>query len=1092
MQNSGPNQNMSIKILEDALTSAGKHADELEWSFHFLEEHHVPYLGNEVLYEALIAKAKYSGYLARGFFTLIQENIFYKQYEFIYTLLIQEPLKAVHIVLSCIPLLKANIPYEPNKELYHACQGSLSYTSNEQMVESFLLLFAANIDYQNNPELYQALIQRSHSAKILAKIFIILMQHDILYHENVSLYKLIIDSAPCERSIHVAIDLMQHKKISYHQYPEFYKTFFLHASNADTLAECFTEVIVGHLLQDVKDIFYQALLQNHFATPYLAKGLCVFFKEKIPYTNHEALYDTPITSGYNSENLAHSFLTLAQANFPYAENKDLYAIIINHSKHAQILVNAILILQQYAISYQHIELLIEYIDLQALKNLFTVMCQLNITPQICPQYFSLNLLIKNHKIALFAVNKLKEAGYSLNLHTHIFDNILTQLNSDYCCQTTIITNINKFYAYAQNNILLARDHLHFPVQLKTLARMTSSNHLWFHNLIYGPLEKNDLTTQIEFLLEKIVNLDIYPHDLIYFNSQKHYILALPGQNEINLSLIIKHANLSQLVLKTELIEKIEKILRQFYPNETYDEDNPIVKLLPPIQQLTIGFYAHSFYKNINKFLRSSPLKSDSAPYTAHKEVICFLLNCLLHDAINKLRALPDRLLKEKILVNRIAARYQVWISDYVQKPETFIDLLKQAENDTVISPQEHEQIHTFGINPILSLYKTKFPLIRGEKLKPQHIQGRLANPYTLPALTSFSAHTHGCANFLGHGQTCTIVENPPHHYIINTLEAEILLPQGEQVITLQGPGYFISRIVRTPLLEKNDYWSELALTYAHTHHLTQDYKDQPDSIFINNINIPRPNHNSPPTYRGMLTIELIVSYFSYYAKDIAFRDFCTSLSKHNIEWLKSAAAFRFAGRESETSTSTNLEQYESYKESSTNHFALFVYNNNRQHEAISYTMAHIIRYMGNPQYETECSVHVSPDKKNDYHFFHRILNMAHKLDLARCFTANAYRKEIDYCKDLSISSSAQNHALCQIIQYNIALIKAHGQGLLCDIQPDGTLIEVNIGHKPIFAKVSHSLHSLFEISKTISIPHLENAMQDNSALVAKIAKLKLT
>jgi hypothetical protein len=242
---------------------------------------------------------------------------------------------------------------------------------------------------------------------------------------------------------------------------------------------------------------------------------------------------------------------------------------------------------------------------------------------------------------------------------------------------------------------------------------------------------------------------------------------------------------------------------------------------------------------------------------------------------------------------------------------------------------------------------------------------------------------------------------------------------------------------------------------------------------MNETTIYRPNHGLAHTYRVMLGIELVIQYFAHYALDPEFRMFCQQLSPKDIEWLRVAAAFSVSGRESEASAKNSLELAESYRQKSAEYFSQYVnknsfFNDKDMRERIT----SIVRFMGNPYYENQLNDH--PDKKERTlrNFYFRILTIAHKLDLVRCYAPSQYMEAMKVCGEWSVNSDAQSKAYKEMIQYFIDLNKAHGDTVFCDLDVHGQFAPEFQSYKPIFAEVSLSMKRAREVAETVAKPRI--------------------
>jgi hypothetical protein len=328
--------------------------------------------------------------------------------------------------------------------------------------------------------------------------------------------------------------------------------------------------------------------------------------------------------------------------------------------------------------------------------------------------------------------------------------------------------------------------------------------------------------------------------------------------------------------------------------------------------------------------------------------------------------------------------------------------------------------------------------------------------------------------------------------VINQKEGEVIFAQGEQVVTLVGAGFLVSSIKRSPTLDpKYHYLSHIALSHAFENHLSIEYTEIMSAITLNGKKIVRPNHGKAHTYRMMLMIELVLQYFAHYAVDERFKEFCQVIEDDDIEWLRVASAFSITGRESEISAMSDLQKYDKYREKCREHFLSFVKAKaSHMTASMKERMAHVIRYMGNPHYEAKenapgINEHANPNELKMRNYIHRILTIAHKLDLVRCYNAEEYSRAMQFCHDLSMKSEAQEIALAQLIRYIVELNKAHGNKLDCDIGLDGKLFTVNLPYKDIFSEVSLSMKRLFEVTQTVKRPLITQQFEYSAARVMR-------
>ena len=540
----------------------------------------------------------------------------------------------------------------------------------------------------------------------------------------------------------------------------------------------------------------------------------------------------------------------------------------------------------------------------------------------------------------------------------------------------------------------------------------------------GPLNKSISTYKVTKLLDDIANAPIENILFFYDEIEGYIIQLLPDSLKINLTLLLKDANLSHLTLSQELIERLGEKMDAITQDGKFNQtESALLNALPQASQRAIQYYTAEKYQNINRLFRGvAPDKSTNyvwlQPYDMYEKqnlLIYFICGALVNDAANKLQVLAST-----------DERFQSFLPTH----------------------------------PILS---------RKESLSQEIINRRRAAPYQVtPSITSFSASDDGFMS--GSSNVVTKMDAANLRYpIVNPTETEILIPHGETLVYApRGNTTFFASIVRSPSLEQaGRYFSHQALLYAFKHHLKNSYSAGEDAISIADKTIQRPNHGLAHTFRVMKNIDNLVSYFAHHAEEEAFRSFCQTISEEGLECLRIAAAFSVTGRESEISAKNDLPLYKQYRESSEQYFRAFLEKNQPTvfcKEGMVEKFAHLVRYMGDPNYETLAEKFKEKDHQC---YLHRILNIAHKLDLVRCYNPTEFKVALAPCVSLSRESDAQHFDFQQIIRYNIQLIKAHGSALETNITANGELLACSLPYAAPFEEVSLSLKRLFEVSDTV-------------------------
>ncbi|OGV41521.1 MAG: hypothetical protein A3F46_00270 [Legionellales bacterium RIFCSPHIGHO2_12_FULL_42_9] len=411
-----------------------------------------------------------------------------------------------------------------------------------------------------------------------------------------------------------------------------------------------------------------------------------------------------------------------------------------------------------------------------------------------------------------------------------------------------------------------------------------------------------------------------------------------------------------------------------------------------------------------------------------------------------------------------------------------------------ISQEEHDKVA-----PLFPKLNTLFPsyglVDRGENLDASEKDGefcikkrRIANSVFAPSVMSLSVLTNGSNYFNTPGTERTKIETDnSSRPVVNPEEGEILVPQGTSYLYTQNPnGGFFAREINSPgIIPKGGYWSSTAIAEAYRNHLSQPYLQSPQQITIDGITIHRPNHGLAHEYRVMIYIDLVIDYFAHHAKNESFKSFCQFITEDEREWLRVAAAYSVTGRESEIAFNDNPALYDDYRKACTIHMEAFLakYPPPSADETMRERLLDSVRWMGNPGYEHEhldkpaINQHPDPHERQHRNFIHRILSLAHNVDLPRCYGPQQFNTAMEIAREHMTQSHEQQADYTRMIRYAIDLIDAHGNGLYMDITPSGELIACSKDYREPFHKVSSNLRQLREITETIPYPKLTEQYQ---------------
>ncbi len=1016
-----------------AIVDLTYHFDTVVEIFTALKELNVPFSEDVELCLAII-KHSYSGNLIKAFQAFAEAKIAYQD-PALCKVIVENTYEYEKILLTFTTFMN-NVPY--HEALYTALIENIKHA--DKLVKGFERMAKAGFAFAEHSSFYQSLIKNPLHAEELGSAFAVLAEGGVSFKTNTMLYKAVMNNPSQAEKLASGFVTLIKGGILFKANRALYRAFIIDPFYADKLCSGFVTLAqAGFSYQKNKEL-YDLLLNHKGYSDVLAKGFVVFFQAGIPYSGNAQLYNKLAEREYFAHRFTKKTLEmLVKANIVYQKNLEFYIEVISKINHAEEIERYFQLLIDTNVLYPGNEELYQAVlDIMGQPSkfieIFSLYQQLGIHFPKYTQFYREQFLFNNDDIVFHFLSKLQAAGYSFKTHEKAFTDLFT-LAQDKSNNQIIINIVDNLCTYAKTHTLLQDLAKGIPQQFAEIDVIVQQ-HSREVPLTFGPLNKSEVTQKLEELLKEICRGKTAENTQIYFKEPDAYLLKLPHQAEVNLSLLLRNANLTQLTLSDKLINSLAQILSNNlneYVKEKVearmDRQNKVVKLLPAGLRMAIELYIGTpcSYIDINRLFRGEALSNEPQLNFDHNKNIfaCFIAGCLLNEAANKLNVLP-------------------W---------------------------QHPEVISLGIHNEL--------IDRIELLNDEAIQRRLANASKFPALTSFSRFKSGVNGYFRSDANTKTKLQIGHAFVVNDYMGEVILPQGEQVLTRRGPGYFVSTIVRSPTLDpKNHFWSEVALFEARQEHLLKEYADTKSAIKIDDQVVVRPNHGSPHTYRVMLLIELVIQYFAQHAKDPKFKAFCENLGDAEMEWLRVAAAFSVTGRESEIAATANPNKYDSYRAASATHFMNFVEKNAKDEKTMMKRMHHIVRYMGNPCYEASgksaaINNHPNPQEREIRNFTHRILTIAHNIDLVRCYKSADYENSMKLCWDLSEPSEGQRSALNEIIRYDIALNKAHGNYLKCDIDAVGNLRDVQLDYRENFVRANRSLKELFELTETVSRPRLD-------------------
>ncbi|MCE5293626.1 MAG: SidE phosphodiesterase domain-containing protein [Chlamydiales bacterium] len=784
---------------------------------------------------------------------------------------------------------------------------------------------------------------------------------------------------------------------------------------------------------------YRAIVEKRaFFVEGQAKAFIIFEERGFSYQNHVALFDLFLSKGHSDPDIARCFVMLLKLGI----SNDLC------SKLADKLLDA--------------------------KKFTAVLFLLADNEIVFPECFTEKTLFEHLELMLQVMRKLTAVQFSPSVYANVYRKVVAKLNHE---------KVDSFSILHLVEMLCCFTAAHEKADPAVFDALIDTHTSPLETLSFGPLNKNEATKRLEQLLEKLSDKNVFDKSRWGYENECYFVIFADGTT-YNVSLLIKNANLSHLTLSDELIVKIADLLKNIVIKDAWKEgsQNPIVKLLPPAQRVAVRIYIQDYYKNINSLFRGEKPDTTASKLTNHESeqvAANFLLGCLLHDAVNKFPHLVDEKkpssyakddwvecyaakLDENILcpIQRKIVAQDEWLKLYAATQQDD-PLVKKA-----VSQKEWVEVYAPHLHT--------GTLVRKEALTQEDVARRKANPWTFPALTSTS-HLPDGTHWISRSKT-TFTKIEGTGYVINTSEGEILFSQGTQVMTRESKANeYVSKIVCSPDLEPADmYWSDLALEASWENHLQHAYKEGKNAYTTGSETIHRPNHGLAHTYRMKLNIDYVVNYFAHHAKEERFREFCQFLNNTQVEWLRISAAFCVSGRENETSALEDPVRYKRYRQASTDNFMQFVTKEKPldNDQAMIERISDVILYMGHPDYESKINMVADQSEREARNFYFRILSMAHKLDLARCYSPSEYTDRMSYFKNHSLESSDQNRDLIETIRYNCALLKAHGNAQSSDITLDGKIIAHHQDYRAPFVEVSRSLKRVREVTDMVPRPEI--------------------
>lgn len=981
-----------------------------------------------------------------------------------------------------------------NLSLYSRVIAQAEYA--DKLADRFTALHVVGVMLEDYPFFY-LIAAEYEGADYLNELIVVLT----VLKSAPSLYKRAIEKAEYAVKLASVFKMLEAAGATLQSHPLLFERVIEHTAYADEIAASFKVLEeVGATLKD-HPLLYKKVIENPKLT---AAVFGVLRAAGATPQSHPLLYEIAIERADYADNLAVAFKALERERITLQSHPLLYEITTEKAEYADKLPETMVALKAMDLFVEE-EVYVYELAFQQLDNNITHVCrQLKLFGFKSPDD---NEILKNiftsygHHV-FYLLEWLNRIGFKKVLHGYIFEAFFkgdsALIHSPY--NTTRVQHCLQLYF--QPGPLLGR--MNYAEQRTKVESLINTTLETENEITQGPLNKADETLMLETVLKRLIKEGIAAAHL-RFDSDSGYMLQFGDEPELYLSELLNRVNFEHLALSNDEVNALGNLIYLVdtsFNKKQLTDSNLIVEKLPDAAQRALFCYIRrNKYKNINRLFRAVPQTSESnytwiKPVEGHENLLVnFLAGCLINWSAAELPRLLHQSEEHHILERVILSQFPS-VNDGKQhlkrNDNEYAELLKIKLNEGIIQQDEYEKV--LALFDQLDILFPHYGLVnRGELLTDAEVEHesatqkrRLANPQHHASVLSFSIFQKGIAFFHKEGTTRTQMQTSIRP-IINASEGEILIPAGTTFSYTQGSqDCFFAREINSPgFIPGGDYWSSIALAEAFRNHLSKPYKDSSDYVTVAGVRIERPNHGLAHVYRGMLYVDVVIDYFAHHAKDHGFKLFCQNLQPTERAWLRVAAAYRSAGRESEIAAQENFERYTRYRQSSEAYMAAFLekYPPSSQDEAMRDRMLNIVRWMGNPAYEqpfdgrASINTHPNSEERSVRTFFHRILTISHQLDLPRCYTFKQMNRVMEWCRSLSKDSLEQEVAYSRMVKYAIDLMRAHGSSLMAQLALNGEWEGYDQPYCSPFQKVSSSLRELYEFTDTVPRPPLNEAYQ---------------
>ncbi len=1088
---------------------------------------------NKSVFETIINHPEKAFELANTFLELSKMDISPAERPGLYEFTSQHIEQAFKLPKLYYALMQAGLPFSKYETIYQA--AIINLDASNMLPILINILKEEGIHPEDHLQLYEKVVSHMSSIDYLKTVVTELKSRGINADEHPDIYLLLIENQSVPSFLSKVLDCLKTTGLSHEENKELFKSMLAMMKNWPKDIEIIELLYVSGLNPEQHLRLYKAALVNSIDT--MSSDLILSRLRMIngfgaTVNEHFHIYEKIIENSNNYSRHNPSWKWLESEGILFQRHSDIYlAALETPSSYQFDLMEILKIFRENALSaddYPELFLLaIQQINQQSFSCL-EALKHFNLLNAEHAEIVKKTLFYGSEAIDLLLW--LEKNHFSITSHPFIYQEFFLKENAFYLSRYRISHIKLKIEDYLKEHELCSPENEGYQAQNQKIMDIMDEVKSIENELSEGPLNKSQETLTLETILKRIIaeGFDNIHKRIIAegidniqmsFDKALGYILQFGDEPEIYLTELLRLVNFNHIELSNEEVEAIGLILKSIpvvLEELPILEANIIVKTLPEAARYELNRYvANKYYMNINRLFRGVAQTNDiehtwMTPVEGKSNLIAnFLSGCLINWAAAELPRIlshsEERQLIEKILKTEEEDFNEV-IKEVSENEAVFLERLQKQRAEERISQEDYEKASLL-FNELKGLFPNYGLIDRGENLNEAQNNGemaitarRQANPVITPSVMSLSVFKDGASWFDHEDLTRTKIETDNStRTVINAYEGEILVPMGTSYqYTANSSGGFFAREVNSPgITPGGDKWSSTAIAEAYRHHLKNPYKDKIDQVVIDDKVVQRPNHGLAHVYRTMIYVDIVIDYFAKHANDETFKLFCRYISCEERQWLRVAAVFSITGRESEISAAENLTRYNEFREASMQHLAAFLkkYPPASENEAMHERMLHLVRWLGNPAYENsfkdqeKINDHEDENERLNRNFIHRILTIAHKLDLVRCYPADQFNHSMEICRSLSQSNDEQYIDYTGMIQYAVDLCNAHGDCLCTSISADKELINTHENYRSPFGLVSTNLRQLREMTETVKRPQLSEQYQfdvsEDSPFVAK-------